>query len=248
MKAYVNVFWHQKDGNSPAEYEDAFWPLDSYEEDRPFRIAAADGATDAVFSGLWANILARSWGRRHITSEAFAQEVAKKARIWRRLIRQRQVPWYVEEKARSGTYAALIGVELCQPSHSSSGTWKAIACGDCCLFQIRNRELVDAFPISRSDEFSNSPVLLATGNVDGQVVDAIRSRTGNFEPGDHLYLMTDALACWFLGKHEAGSLPWQLLTEITLTRNPSFSEWITDLRQQKEIKNDDCTLVSVTFE
>jgi hypothetical protein len=242
-KAYVSVFHLQKAGNLPSEYEDAFWPLESCDKDLPLRIAAADGATDAVFSGLWANILVRSWGLQHFTTHNFAQEVAKKGMIWRRLIRRRQVPWYVEEKARFGTFAALIGVEVCH-----AGTWTAVACGDCCIFQIRDQDLIAAFPVSRSGDFSNSPVLLTTGNTEDHTGEAIRSESGSWEPGDHLYLMTDALACWFLSKHEAGRLPWEVLTEVALTRSPSFSNWITDLRKRKEIKNDDCTLVSVTLE
>lgn len=242
-RAYVSVFHLEKAGNSPSEYEDAFWPLKSGEAELPLRVAAADGATDAVFSGLWADILVRSWGLRHLNAQNFSQEVAKKAKIWRRRTQHRQVPWYVEEKARSGSFAALIGVELCQ-----TGTWAAIACGDCCIFQIRDRELITAFPVSRSGDFSNSPALLTTGLMGRHLADAIRSEDGTWEPGDHLYLMTDALACWFLGKHELGCLPWKVLSEVALTGRPSFSDWVTSLRKGKEIKNDDCTLVSVTLE
>lgn len=52
VKAYVNSFWLPKEGNSHSEYEDAFWPLESCEADFPVRVAAADGATDAVFKRL----------------------------------------------------------------------------------------------------------------------------------------------------------------------------------------------------
>lgn len=242
-KAYVSVFHLQKSGNSLFEYEDAFWPLESCYADLPLRVAAADGATDAVFSGLWASILVKSWGRRRLNPENFSQQVAKKAKIWRRRIQRRQMPWYVEEKARSGTFAALVGVELCQ-----TGKWAAVACGDCCIFQIRNQELIASFPVSRSGDFSNSPVLLSTGGTEDHTPEAVRSETGTWEPGDHLYLMTDALACWFLSKHESGCLPFEVLTEVALTERPTFPDWIASLRQRKEIKNDDCTLVSVTLE
>lgn len=242
MTAYVNVFSHQKAGNSAAECEDASWPGTSADEQLPLRIAAADGATDAVFSGLWAKILVNSWGRERLALDDFATSIERKARVWRRLIKNRHLPWYVEEKAQSGSFAALAAVEL-----HANGIWNAVACGDCCLFQIRGQELIASFPISESREFSNSPVLLSTGNVE-QFRNEIRFDSGRWESGDHLYLMTDALACWFLGQCECGRVPWKLMTEIALSERIGFADWIADLRKQNQIKNDDCTLVSVTLE
>jgi hypothetical protein len=60
--------------------------------------------------------------------------------------------------------------------------------------------------------------------------------------------MTDALAAWFLARCEKGAVPWLELREVTLRKVPAFEEWISRLRNQREIKNDDCTLVSVSFE
>lgn len=242
MRPYVSVFSHQKAGNSAAECEDANWPVVSTDEHLPLRIAAADGATDAVFSGLWARILVNSWGRKHLQFEDFATSISRKARVWRRLIKNRRLPWYVEEKAQSGSFAALVAVEL-----HATGIWKAIACGDSCLFQIRDRKLIASFPISESRDFSNSPVLLSTSNAE-QFRSEIRFDSGRWEPGDHLYLMTDALACWFLAQCEGGSVPWELMTEIALSQRIGFADWIADLREQNQIRNDDCTLVSVTLE
>jgi hypothetical protein len=60
--------------------------------------------------------------------------------------------------------------------------------------------------------------------------------------------MTDALAAWFLSRCEQGTVPWQILRDVTLAGDPPFDDWINRLREQREIKNDDCTLVSVAFE
>ena len=248
MKACVNAFRIQKAGNAASEYEDSFWPLKPCEITLPTRIAVADGATDAVYSGLWANILVRAWGQKRINGDTLSQEIAKKSSVWKRIIRDRQLPWYVEEKARLGTYAALLGLELHHIPGSSAGTWSAIACGDCCLFQIRGKELITRFPVSCADDFSNAPVLLSTNNMNGEDVGAIQAANGTWEEEDIFYLMTDALACWFLRQCESGSVPWQLLSDISFTENPSFSTWVADLRDRQELKNDDCTLVSVSFE
>jgi len=248
MKACVNAFRLQKAGNADSEYEDSFWPQTSCEQTLPARIAVADGATDAVYSGLWANILVRAWGRRRIKTASFPEGVGKQAKIWQRIIRHRRKPWYVEEKVRLGTYAAFIGVDLDHTPGSSSGSWSAIACGDCCLFHVRDTELITPFPVSRSSEFSNSPLLLSTSGMNRDDLNRVQTATGSWEEGDCFYLMSDALAYWFMAKCELGAVPWQLLSDITLARQPSFQVWVQDLRERHELKNDDCTLVSVTFE
>ena len=79
-------------------------------------------------------------------------------------------------------------------------------------------------------------------------LNGIVTASGTWQDGDNIYLMSDALACWFLMRCESGSIPWQLLNDITLAGTPSFPAWITQLRERRELKNDDCTLVSITFE
>jgi len=248
MKACVNAFSVQKAGNTEDEYEDSFWPIGPRDEELPARIAAADGATDAVYSGIWAKLLVRSWGKRRLDESRFQDGVNRDAKLWRRIIRHRKMPWYVEEKARAGTFAAFVGLELDYSQGSIAGTWSAVACGDCCFFHIRESELLTSFPVTRSAEFSNSPHLLSSKDTDSGDSDQLSKATGTWEEGDHLYLMSDALACWFLTRCEEGFVPWQILTEVTLTGEPPFADWIGELRNRHEIKNDDCTLVSITFE
>lgn len=248
MKACVAAFGVQKAGNVESEYEDSFWPCTPGNEAFPVRIAAADGATDAVYSGIWARLLVRSWGKRRLDEGRFLEGVDRDAKLWRRIIRHRKMPWYVEQKAQAGTFAAFVGLELDYPQESGAGTWSAVACGDCCFFHIRGRELLKSFPLSRSTDFSNCPHLVSSNQTDSKESEGLSRASGAWEDGDSLYLMSDALACWFLTRCEAGFVPWQILTEVTLTGEPSFANWIDELRKRNEIKNDDCTLVSVTFE
>jgi len=250
MRVHIDVFRTQKAGNAESEVEDASWPPESQValETRSVRFAAADGATDSIFSGLWAHLLVRAFGRRRKGACQFLEQVPDLGRQWAKLIRRRPMPWYVQEKARSGAHAAFVGVELAEGSDSFSGKWVALACGDSCFFQLRSAELITSFPMTRADDFTSFPVLLCSQGITPNEPGVFHRATGSWQDGDCFYLMTDALACWFLSACEKGSLPWQVLRDLTLARTPSFEGWIADLRQRREIKNDDCTLVSVTFE
>lgn len=250
MKIYVDVFCTQKAGNAEFEYEDAFWPpaMRSTPLGDRVRIAAADGATDSLSSGLWARLLVRAYGKRRLEREELPEQLARLGRVWSRVIRRRPLPWYAEQKAEAGAHAAFVGLELTEAADSAGGNWSALACGDSCFFQLRTAEVVNAFPLSRSEEFSNSPVLLCSRATRREQPPGIETATGMWTEGDCFYLMTDALAAWFLGRCEKGTVPWQSLRDVTLAKDPPFDDWIARLREQNELKNDDCTLVSVTFE
>ena len=131
MKIYVDVFQTQKAGNEKAEYEDAYWPrLDSTTlQANKVRVAVADGATDAVYSGLWAQLLVRAYGRQQLTLNNTNSDLTKAARIWRRIVGTRPLPWYAEEKARLGSFAALVGLERFSSVCRGAGvSWKDAVC------------------------------------------------------------------------------------------------------------------------
>ena len=56
-------FWTSKAGNTAEDYEDAFWPkYQGVREGTAFYFAVADGATEGVLNGKWADTLVRSFG------------------------------------------------------------------------------------------------------------------------------------------------------------------------------------------
>jgi hypothetical protein len=65
---------------------------------------------------------------------------------------------------------------------------------------------------------------------------------GELAAGDRLWLMTDALAAWFLAEHEAGGAPWRELDERTAD---DFADWVAGRRADGRLKNDDVTLVAI---
>jgi hypothetical protein len=252
MKIYVDILHAPKAGNAQSEYEDAFWPrgMHSTLQTHRVRIAAADGATDSFFSGLWARLLVRAYGRQRMDSKMLPEQLATLGRVWSRMVRRGPLPWYAEQKAEAGAHAAFVGLELTEAAESAGGTWRALACGDSCFFQLRLQtgKVVKAFPLSRSEEFSNGPVLLCSRGTSPEQVQGIVTAAGTWAEGDCFYLMTDALASWFLTNCEHGMDTLPVLRNLTLYKDPPFDDWISRLRERREIRNDDCTLVSVTFE
>ena len=66
-------------------------------------------------------------------------------------------------------------------------------------------------------------------------------------PGDRLFLMTDALAQWFLHAHEQGGRPDKELAAVLSAADPdaAFAAWVEELRQRDALRNDDVTLLNV---
>ncbi len=232
------------------------------------RVAIADGATDAVYSGLWARLLVRAYGRHDMTGLTAQDNLNKAAKVWKRIVARIPLPWYAEEKARAGAFAALVGLELnrqgdlvppkrserppravvgLQPNRQGdrpSGAWSVLAFGDSCFFHLRSNKLLKSFPLSRANDFSSSPLLLGSNRETSPSGD-VRMERGSWQNGDCFYLMTDALASWFLSAYESGESPWLGLGETTLQNDATFNEWISCLRQDRAIKNDDCTLIRI---
>jgi hypothetical protein len=169
-------------------------------------MAMADGTTEAVYSGPWARTLVTAaepdwpvlspaeWERR--------LEVIK--RRFAPLDRDCTVPWYVRNKyLTQGSQATLLAVTLCQEPGLPGRVLRALAVGDCCLFLLRPRARVFAFPLVESQQFGQNPALItnrAQPALDVQRCEAM------VQPGDLLVACSDALARWLLQAIEIGEI------------------------------------------
>jgi hypothetical protein len=249
VHVFAEVFWAPKEGNRDTEYEDAFWPpgpLDS--KGASFRFAVSDGATETSYSKIWAKQLVRAYSKGLFDNDRIRKSVSELQARWSEIVRRRPLPWYAEESVRRGAFASILGITLSDdPSRSVGGTWQAVALGDSCLFHLRGEELLASFPIDSSDDFCNRPQLLSSSEVNNAAVyQNIRAVQGVWEEGDSFYLMTDALACWFMSEDERGKRPWESVRDLD-SRGPikPFGDWLSDLRKRKAIRNDDVTLLRV---
>jgi len=224
----AGTFWVPKEGNSEAEYEDAFHPQNLGERRcRILRFAMADGASEGMLSGPWAQILVRSFCRSSArpTSSSARQIVAKACDLWdmwkaaylkKREERGMPVQWWEEQGLATGPFATILGVAFLS-KYGDRGRWDAVALGDTCLFGVSEDALKVKFPVKRSSEFGSRPVLLTGSRAkNAPYLHRLIDTGGTFVGGDRFYLMTDALSCWFLREVEAGGTPWEDIDEYVL--------------------------------
>lgn len=221
-------------GNAPSECEDDFCAAGPH-------FAVADGASEGSFSHVWASILVRSFclsDPAEWRSDQFAawiQECRAQWSDWERELVKKELPWFTQAKLRQGSFATFLGVSI------SEVGWYALGYGDSCLFVVRDDALAEAFPISQSDAFDNTPTLVSTSGEFSQ--DKLLIRSGELRPGDRLYLTSDALSNWFLADYERGEKPWVALDGIASDRELEI--FVSEARESRAIKNDDVTLVSL---
>ncbi len=230
-----------KSGNARDEYEDAFCRSRHREADA-FRLAVADGATEASFSRQWARLLVCAYCEGQFANEALWISLPDIQQKWLEEVNAKPLPWYAEEKLQMGAYSSLMGLTLHAPIEDEVGKWEALAIGDSCLFQIQNKELIVKWPLDSSAQFNNSPILLSTKseNNDGLVVP--QPTSGKWSPGDLFYLMTDAMAQYYMQAVEQGGSPESAMPDLS---SAEFSEWVADLRSSGQMRNDDVTFLRV---
>jgi hypothetical protein len=263
---HCQTLWLPKRGNTVEEYEDACAA-------DPARgcFAIADGATESSYARSWAMLLAAEFVRSPAGGRPpWATWLPPLQQRWAAEIGDQPRSWFAEAKAAQGAFATFLGLVVVESR--SIGQWHAVAVGDSCLFQIRSGSLHALFPIVRADDFGNTPALVGSRahatELEGR---GVLLATGDWQAGDRIYLMTDALAQWFLRQCEGGQRPWEQVEEVltqtkgnaglaawffkllrawkrpeTDARRPApFAVWIEGLWDSQELRNDDVTLVAL---
>jgi hypothetical protein len=211
--------------------------------------AIADGAAESAEAGRWARLLV----------EEFVREPVVKPQLWAiRLagIQQRWRleagggpggrPWYAETKRQQGAFATFLGLIFEQSRWLGRKRWRALAVGDACLFQVRKDRLLRALPMVRADEFGANPWLLGSSTLpDKSLAHDGVGHSGNWDTKDRFWLMTDALAQWFLREAEAGAKPWTALEALQSQSDAAFAAWVEEQRDGQKLRNDDVTLLAV---
>ena len=234
VRIECRTYWLQKLGNSKDEFEDAFAPeADQSQEVDLFRCAVTDGATESSFAGIWANLLAKGFVDQvslGILKEKLKSEVS-----------QKELSWFAEEKAKSGAFAALVGLEI-----RSNNEWISEAVGDCCLFHLRSDEVIKTFPMQRAEDFDRRPYLISSNESKG--IETGNELVGTWQSGDAFLLASDGLARWMMLKLSKGEpIPEKLLG---LKNRDEFISMVQQERKQVDdqpalLRNDDTTLMVV---
>jgi hypothetical protein len=241
----VNQFLLPKEGARDEECEDAIGVNLAAR-----RFAVADGATEAFDARSWARLLAEGWVEREppvLTAEDFGAWVAGQASALHETWQGRALSWYAEEKARRGSFAAFVGVQL--EFTDDEPRWTAIALGDSCLVLRRGALVVAALPVADHREFTSTPLLVPSrGELHEGAFARARVEAGACAPGDVLWLMSDATAEWFLRGAAAGDgIVDELDRRLACDCAASTAELFQQERRARKIKDDDVAIVRIGF-
>ena len=216
-----------KAGGEEGDYEDAAAVA---VDDWPVCAAVADGATESVFARAWAKQLVRGVVQKGATTaEAFRDASAQWQAEWAASARERATdrPWYVAAKAAEGAFATVLGLSL-----HADGRWRAVSVGDCCLFHLRDGDLVQSWPFEVADAFTNRPALVPSQPT--QDAPAPDAATGSWQAGDSFLLATDAVAAWLMRNDPAA---------VSTLAFDDFQGHVEAARADGTLRNDDATLL-----
>lgn len=238
----VRPYLLQKSGVQRSECEDAVAC-----HRRCGAFAVADGATEAFDSRYWARLLVRAWTRNPAAGsrEAFLQLVQRLGERAHHRWQNRKLAWYAEEKAKTGAYAAFVGLTLKAARHGM--LWRAIAIGDCCLFQIRSHRMIRSLPLSKPEEFGFRPLLLPS-KVSAQpaIAEQLSEHEGEAKSGDIFLLLSDAVASWFLGEYKTGASTIRVFQKLLANgQTAELDALIDQQRSSGHMKNDDVAAIYI---
>jgi hypothetical protein len=242
-KLQVRQYLLPKRAHTLSECEDAIGTNET-----GHRFAIADGATEAFDARNWAQRLAQNWVQREATLSVaeFSNWLAAEGRSLHDSWRELRLPWYSEEKARGGSFAAFVGIEL-EPAFGN-WQWRAIILGDSCLFHCRDQALLKTLPITNSADFGSNPVLAASHqSVQVATLEQVVIDSGIMKVGDQLLLLTDGVAAWYLLLDEIGD--WQTRSLFTRLLQREDTAALTQLfaseRSSGRLKDDDIAIISL---
>ncbi|SDG00634.1 protein phosphatase 2C domain-containing protein [Terriglobus roseus] len=241
----VSQFLLPKAGSLASECEDA-----AALSLKQGRFCVADGATEAYDSRRWARLLTKCWAASShlLTREEFEPWLSALGDRLERRWTRRALPWYAEEKARGGAFAAFVGIAFI-PSEKYLA-WQAVALGDSCLVHLRNRTIVNALPISEPEAFGYHPTLIPSKLHRQQGIgEQLTVRSGKVASHDTFLLLTDAIAAWYLRMSLDDSPRVHDLAQLLDSRDTlGFVNFIEQERDQKRLRNDDVAIMRITLE
>ena len=224
-----------KDPAHPELNEDAWLANDAGQ-----RWALSDGASESYDSRAWALALVARYVENPAVDAGWVEQATDS---YAASVDVSSLSWAKQAAYERGSFGTLLGVEL-----APNGTdLEVLAIGDSLAVHVRNRQVVASYPFQDASGFAERPQLLSTlpaANAFVREPDFVTRnscRTWAVQPGDHVYLMTDAVGQWLL--QELDQTPSSLDTIEHLQETDPFQALVLSLRAERRLKLDDSTLV-----
>lgn len=236
----IDTYFSPKIGNSLPEYEDAF----AINPGRG-KLAIADGASDSIFSGLWARSLVDSYvdSSLSVKQEDFMESLVSTARVkWHLDIKWDELKLFIRNKAIGGSYSTLLLIESLE--NNSFTALRVLSVGDSCIL-IQNGDSLTSFPLTSYEQFNISPKLVWSGYGHPFSTEykwnkpEFKIEDFELDPGGSLIAATDAVAKWLLQYYPKS---WDSVRD----KGNDLKTLFTNEVREKRMRNDDLTLVTLT--
>ena len=232
----VKAFTSPKLGNSSVESEDAY----AFNTEKG-KVAVADGASDSIFSGLWARALVSSYVNSDLSlrQNNFLDLLINNARTkWHSKIDWDSLRLFIKNKAVAGSYSTVIFLEsLDGPEFRHA---RALSVGDSCLLIKRNDSLI-SFPLTRYEDFNITPKLVWSG-YGAPFTGDYRWNLPEFlikdfylKPDDSVIVATDSVSKWIIQFFPDS---WDIVAG-----EGDLREIFTKEVRERRMRNDDLTFV-----
>ncbi|PTU66935.1 hypothetical protein DB032_19380 [Chromobacterium sp. Panama] len=207
------------------------------------RFAVSDGASTAYDSRIWANMLTARFLQSPVVNHEW---VTALIREYRASYDFDQLSWIQQSGIEQGAFATLLAAEF-QPERVEL---ELLCVGDSLAVLVENGTALKTFPYSHAEQFDVDPTLLSTRSDANEFITASQfysqhSTTWSLHNNSVVLLMTDALGKWLL---EASVKDHSTLQQLlTIGSEEEFKQLVMTLRETKQIKVDDTTLVRLAF-
>lgn len=207
------------------------------------RFSVSDGVSKSFFPKVWSEILVTQFVERTDLKENELIRVCQEE--WQKRIDEivslPDTKWFTKSQynRKDPALATFVGLQFFEKEKK----WSSSALGDSFLFFVPmgykdyQKELVKLSSKVEPIEFDNFPDYLTS--IGDSHKGRPKEKSGNLKNGT-FYLMTDALAEWFIKEGE------NAIGKITVWKSQAdFERFITQAVEENQLTNDDCAILCI---
>jgi len=209
------------------------------------KFSISDGVSKSFFPKFWAEYLVEEFvSREKIEDETFLLECQEKwLKTITEIVNKPTVKWFTQNafNKKSPALATFVGLQFFEKEKK----WEASALGDSFLFFVpkKMKTFEDCIILSSKKEpiiFDNFPDYFSS--IGEKFKGERENESGNLQDGT-FYLMTDALAEWFINEKE------NAIGKVDVWQNQKdFEHFIDEERQTEKLGNDDSAILIINVD
>lgn len=252
----ILYFFTHKSYENIDDYKDAYgYKILKVNKDYHYKFAISDGATISSFSKNWSDLLIKNFLNEQFKDiETLKICIDNIINLQNNYIKNyKNDKWWLQDYFITSA-ATFIGFEIYLDKNEDEKyikKWKAFGIGDSCLILFRNNQLKISFPIAKSEDFGNTPILITNKQ---EINDNIgiwakaKKIIGDVKKGDIFVLTTDGFAKWILKSVDK-------YNSFILNQIPGFIEkkfnhstilkWVRKMQNKGIMEDDDITFIII---